>query len=707
MATSDGVYNFTASSPNPVLLLIELRVDNQWVVDSPVFVRVNPLPCQAKHQVYTSRGCACAKGHTYMLNQCIRSDELAFGIICALLLFIAIAIVMSKQYYRIVSDRRWILSSSRLKLASPPVQVGSGSFGPVFAADFNNTDVVLKAYSRPKGLGPRIKSKSRIAAISSVQDGPMTGAKLNALPFQRRMRLLSKLYHPNVIRCFGVILDTKQLVLEFMPNLSLYNVLHQSDMAYGATTLMSFVRDTIEGLAFLHAHQPCILHGRLTSKNVLVDGNFRCKLSDCIAMYEPTPLLDSASPWLSPEAKGGLLVPASDVYSFAIVAQETFDRQAPKLHENKQLSTMSGLLAVPIPPAVQGVLTQCQSRNPLERPSCQRIQKVLRRQRVQTVGQVFVQRGLEGRRQDRVLQQVFPKHIAEQLKAGIKPEIEHKPDVCVLFTDILGFDKLLRDLTPEQMSDLMDRYLSKLDSLVQELDLYKVDVIRDCVIVAGNLLKNQSDHVSRVCRFALGATKAAENTFVLEGLDIGRLSTRCGIHVGEVCANVVGRISPKYTLLGDTMNTASRMESTAPAGYIQLTERAAQALTSQDPVLASRLNERGVVSIKGKGDLLTYWLLRPGQDMPSNDTSARPSRATTPVLDTPSQAFPPALVASHAERASWSEPSNPLNPSNANHSCSELSLSSPRTSSPRSRRRSYSLNSRKRTENSLLGDLNV
>ena len=67
----------------------------------------------------------------------------------------------------------------------------------------------------------------------------------------------------------------------------------------------------------------------------------------------------------------------------------------------------------------------------------------------------------------------------------------------------------------------------------------------------------------------------------------------CRVHVGEVCANVVGRISPKYTLLGDTMNTSSRMESTAPAGYIQLTDDAARLLRAQDSILAGALHERG------------------------------------------------------------------------------------------------------------------
>jgi hypothetical protein len=105
-------------------------------------------------------------------------------------------------------------------------------------------------------------------------------------------------------------------------------------------------------------------------------------------------------------------------------------------------------------------------------------------------------------------------------------------------------------LTPEQIADLLDRYLSKLDALVQTYELYKVrlgpdcdllmcclmrvccwqvDVIRDCVIVAANLYQTQSDHVRRVCRFALGAIQAAEETLLIpKQPERGSLQIRCG-----------------------------------------------------------------------------------------------------------------------------------------------------------------------------------
>jgi class 3 adenylate cyclase len=211
--------------------------------------------------------------------------------------------------------------------------------------------------------------------------------------------------------------------------------------------------------------------------------------------------------------------------------------------------------------------------------------------------------------------QVFPKHVVDKLKAGLKPEIENKAEVSVLFTDIVGFTTLSSTLTAEQVSDMLDRFFSQLDAVIQELDLYKVsklpcawgscacihrprpfgaaglpqvDVIGDCVIVAGNLYKRQADHISRLCRFALRALHAAEITAILPGSEMGSVRIRCGyvaansalwvrvwvwvwvwvwvdvifsvfgraasrIHVGPVVCNLVGSLSPKYTLLGDTM----------------------------------------------------------------------------------------------------------------------------------------------------------
>ena len=111
-----------------------------------------------------------------------------------------------------------------------------------------------------------------------------------------------------------------------------------------------------------------------------------------------------------------------------------------------------------------------------------------------------------------------------------------------------------------------------------------------------------------LARFALAAVGAAGETLVDEAdPSCGPVRLRVGLHSGPCMACVVGRRSPKYTLLGDTVNTASRMESTSAPGRIQCSARTAEAIRAQDPAI--RLERRGVVEVKGKGSMETFWVL--------------------------------------------------------------------------------------------------
>ena len=99
------------------------------------------------------------------------------------------------------------------------------------------------------------------------------------------------------------------------------------------------------------------------------------------------------------------MIPPSDVFSFAVVLNECFDRQDPLRLSGKQPAVTSDA-AIPVPSSVAGIITRCQARNPLERPDFLSLQTSMRRLSIKTVGAAFVKRGQEGRRQDRVLEQV-------------------------------------------------------------------------------------------------------------------------------------------------------------------------------------------------------------------------------------------------------------------------------------------------------------
>jgi class 3 adenylate cyclase len=213
-----------------------------------------------------------------------------------------------------------------------------------------------------------------------------------------------------------------------------------------------------------------------------------------------------------------------------------------------------------MPDPIEDMVKACGSLSPIRRPDFLDLRHRIKKMRFRTLGDEFVQRGLEGRRQNMVLQQVFPAHIVEVLKRGDRPEIEEKTNVAVLFTDIVGFTTISSILTASQVAAMLDRLYCQLDEVITQLDLYKLEVrvqfsamavartqltctlacyhpftpvllqvIGDCVIVVGNLFGDMGHcHVQRLAEFAIRALQAAARTPVLPGSDLGPVQIRCG-----------------------------------------------------------------------------------------------------------------------------------------------------------------------------------
>ena len=209
----------------------------------------------------------------------------------------------------------------------------------------------------------------------------------------------------------------------------------------------------------------------------------------------------------------------------------------------------------------------------------------------------------ERERSERLLLNVLPQPIAERLKAQTGVIAEHYDSVSVLFADLVGFTERSAVMAPADLVALLDQIFSAFDRLADAEGVEKIKTIGDAYMVAAGLPEPREDHVDAAARTALAMRD--EIAAIAERTGHRWLAVRIGIDAGPVVAGVIGRRKFIYDLWGDTVNTASRMESHGVPGEIQVTDQVAAAL---GPAFAVRA--RGTIDVKGKGPMATFLLDR-------------------------------------------------------------------------------------------------
>jgi adenylate cyclase len=213
---------------------------------------------------------------------------------------------------------------------------------------------------------------------------------------------------------------------------------------------------------------------------------------------------------------------------------------------------------------------------------------------------------VEQDRSEGLLLNVLPREIAARLKAGERIIADHHPSVSILFADLVGFTTLTNVLSPNEMVELLNEIYSHFDSLLEEHDVEKIQTIGDNYMIASGLPRPRADHAQVLARLALEM-----NSYIASLAPVGdrRLAFRFGINSGPVIAGVIGHKKFAYDVWGDTVNTASRMESQGAPGKIQIT-RATYELLKNDFLCESN----GPLTVKGKGQMETWFLVRSKED---------------------------------------------------------------------------------------------
>lgn len=204
-----------------------------------------------------------------------------------------------------------------------------------------------------------------------------------------------------------------------------------------------------------------------------------------------------------------------------------------------------------------------------------------------------------------LVRQILPPRVCLPLRHGRPVPPEAFSGVGIFFSDVVGFTTISAGVEPIKVVQLLNSLFTVMDYCCSLFPLYKVETIGDAYMVAGGLPERDEDNAQHLADFSLLVQQAVAAA-VVSPLDGAPVQIRMGCHTGDVMAGVVGTMMPRYCLFGDTVNTASRMESNGEPGRVHVSDTFASKVRAAG---THALQGRGRIKVKGKGEMETFWLL--------------------------------------------------------------------------------------------------
>ncbi|XP_064596016.1 atrial natriuretic peptide receptor 1-like isoform X3 [Liolophura sinensis] len=499
--------------------------------------------------------------------------------------------------------------------------------------------------------------KGTIVAIKKIN---RTNFNINK-PALMEIKKIKDLQNDHICRFIGASIDPPHqcILTEYCQKGSLQDVLENEQIKLDWMFRYSLMQDIVRGMTYLHSSE-VRSHGNLKSTNCVVDSRFVLKITD-FGLHSLRDEEDDADfntfayynskLWTAPELLRMHNRPPEgtqkgDVYSFAIICQEIVYRYGvfylsncegeigPQEIYQKLKDGVRPYFRPTMEPAdcpndeLAAVIRRCWSEDPAERPDFQSLKSIVRKlnkdgdkgnildnllsrmeQYANNLEALVEERTADYLEQKKkaedLLYSMLPKQVARQLIAGESVAAENFDSVTIYFSDICGFTAMSSESTPMQVIDLLNDLYTAFDSIIENFDVYKVETIGDAyMVVSGLPVRNGNVHAREVARMSLALLKAVLS-FKIRHRPNDQLKLRIGIHSGSVCAGVVGLKMPRYCLFGDTVNTASRMESNGLPLKIHVSPYTKKVL---DDFGTFDLELRGAVEMKGKGKVTTYWL---------------------------------------------------------------------------------------------------
>eukprot|EP01135_Chromosphaera_perkinsii_P002200 Nk52_evm8s219 gene=Nk52_evmTU8s219 len=204
-----------------------------------------------------------------------------------------------------------------------------------------------------------------------------------------------------------------------------------------------------------------------------------------------------------------------------------------------------------------------------------------------------------------LLTQVMPKSVYKQIQDNGSYIPEFYESATIYFNDIVAFTTKASTMSPMEVVLFLNWLFVVFDDIAENFNVYKVETIGDSYMISSGVpIRNGTTHAREICQFALAIREEVTKTKDT----VNEFEIRSGIHSGSCVAGVIGLKMPRYCLFGDTINTASRMESTSEAMRIQITEETIKVLDKTKEQTLFEIEERGEIEVKGKGTMKTFWL---------------------------------------------------------------------------------------------------
>ncbi|XP_062604007.1 guanylate cyclase 32E-like isoform X2 [Saccostrea cucullata] len=520
---------------------------------------------------------------------------------------------------------------------------------------FGNNKADKKNSSRGSVATHPVKVGSYKGTVVSIKILTRKNLDMNK-SLKKQLYIRKELTHDNINKFIGVCVESPHLyiVTQYCARGSLKDILKNEDIYLDDMFIASLVADLIKGMIFIHESE-IGFHGNLKSSTCLVDSRWVLQIADFglqqLFSKEMNTKGDTERQydellWTAPEllrSKNAHTygTQKGDTYSFAIILYEIHGREGPwgntkytpaeivnhVIRDADETPFRPDITRLSCEDFIKQCITECWHEAPDFRPDFKYIRVRLKPMQQGLKPNIFdnmlaimekyannlealvaertEQLSEEKQMTENLLYRMLPRPIANKLKRGHYVNPECYDSVTMYFSDIVGFTALSAESTPMQIIDMLNELYTCFDSIIAHYDVYKVETIGDAYLVVSGLpIRNGDNHAGEIASMSLKLLSAILS-FKIKHRPDDTLKLRIGIHSGPVVAGVVGLRMPRYTLFGDTVNTASRMETNGLPLKIHCSSQFKAIL---DKLGGYTLSERGFVSMKGKGDQFTYFL---------------------------------------------------------------------------------------------------